>query len=159
MADRCDTRATDAGVGWTLEELGPGSVSPPILELLIGLRPTTHELHRYLAASIADGARYLVVVDRRRRPVALAGWRTLTTSRGRILYVDDLITDPCYRGQGAGSYLLDHLEATAIAEGFDLLELDSGVTREQAHGFYFRSGMTISAFHFSKQLDSTAPAH
>lgn len=45
----------------------------------------------------------------------------------------------------------------AIPNGLDLLELDSGVSRTQAHHFSFRSGMAISAFHFSKWPTCPSP--
>jgi len=48
--------------------------------------------------------------------------------------------------------LIAHLESVATERGCDTLELDSGVQRQQAHKFYFREGMTIPSFHFSKSL-------
>ena len=67
---------------------------------------------------------------------------------GRILYVDDLITDEATRSQGHGKALLDWLKEEARSGGCGQLHLDSGVQREKAHRFYFREGMGVNAYHF-----------
>src|SRR5271166_4205356 len=70
---------------------------------------------------------------------AVAGYRFMEMLFcGRILYVDDLITDEHTRSKGYGKALLDWLKAEARAQGCAQLHLDSGVQREQAHRFYFR---------------------
>lgn len=80
---------------------------------------------------------------------AVAGYRYLDQLvRGRVLYVDDLVTDAGARSQGYGDALLDWLFEKARASGCTALELDSGVQRKDAHRFYFRKRMTISAYHF-----------
>ena len=71
----------------------------------------------------------------------------MANTRGRVLYVDDLVTDPAGRGMGAGGALLAWLERAGVAERCRALELDSGVTRSDAHRFYARVGPSISAFH------------
>ena len=74
------------------------------------------------------------------------------TYSGRELYCDDLITDETLRSTGVGHALIAHMETVAAERGCDCLALDSGTQRQQAHKFYFREGLTIPAFHFSKQL-------
>ncbi len=71
---------------------------------------------------------------------------------GRILYVDDLVSDPTRRSQGHGARLLAWLADQARARDCDLLELDSGVQRFDAHRFYFRERMRIASYHFSRAL-------
>lgn len=84
---------------------------------------------------------------------AVAGYRFMEMLYcGRILFVDDLITDERTRSQGHGKRLLDWLQEEARAQNCDELHLDSGVQRAGAHRFYFRAGMTIAAFHFRKKL-------
>ena len=84
---------------------------------------------------------------------AVAGYRIMEMLYcGRILFVDDLITDEGTRSQGHGKRLLDWLQEEARAQNCDELHLDSGVHRAGAHRFYFREGMTIAAFHFRKKL-------
>jgi GNAT superfamily N-acetyltransferase len=71
---------------------------------------------------------------------------------GRTLYVDDLVSDTTRRSRGHGARLLAWLTGQAKARGCDLLELDSGVQRFDAHRFYFRERMKISAYHFTLPL-------
>lgn len=88
------------------------------------------------------------------RPVAVAGFRVLEMlSRGRFLYVDDLVTRQDRRGEGYGTRLLDWLEATALAEDCEQVDLDSGFQRKTAHRFYLDNGMEIASLHFSKETD------
>ena len=51
---------------------------------------------------------------------------------------------------------MQFMETLAIERGCDTFSLDSGTQRTQAHKFYFREGMTINSFHFSKTLKKTA---
>jgi GNAT superfamily N-acetyltransferase len=67
---------------------------------------------------------------------------------GRTLYVDDLVTDSAERSRGFGAGLLNWLAEEARTNGCALLELDSGVQRFDAHRFYFRERMHVSAYHF-----------
>lgn len=86
-------------------------------------------------------------------PRALAGFRIQhMLSRGRFLYVDDLVTDEAARGTGVGTVLFDWLVATAHGAGCARLHLDSGVQRHAAHGFYFARRMHIQAHHFALDL-------
>jgi len=71
---------------------------------------------------------------------------------GRFLYVDDFVTTEDARSQGQGKRMLDWLASLAREEGCGQLQLDSGVQRHDAHRFYFREGMKISSYHFSKVL-------
>lgn len=105
-----------------------------------------------LAQVFANGARMVLAVDAA-EVVGLALWRLVeNTHEGRRLYVDDLISDEQRRSQGIGRMLLDWLEARARMLDCDVLALDSGVQRQQAHRFYFREGMHIPSFCFRKTL-------
>ena len=85
---------------------------------------------------------------------AVAGYRYLDQLvRGKVLYVDDLVTDAGSRSRGYGDALLDWLFDKACASGCTALELDSGVHRKEAHRFYFRKRMAISAYHFVRDCD------
>ena len=80
---------------------------------------------------------------------AVAGYRYYDKLHsGRNLYVDDLVTDPDDRSRGYGGKLLAWLTDEARAHGCVQLELDSGVQRFDAHRFYFRERMHVSAYHF-----------
>lgn len=71
---------------------------------------------------------------------------------GRTLYVDDLVTDGTERSRGYGRQMLAWLAEQAKTRGCDLLELDSGVQRFEAHRFYFRERMSVTAYHFTRAL-------
>jgi GNAT superfamily N-acetyltransferase len=80
---------------------------------------------------------------------AVAGYRYMTMLYcGRLLYVDDLVTDDRVRSRGHGKRLMDWLKAEAREHGCSELQLLSRVTREQAHRFYFREGLAIECFEF-----------
>jgi GNAT superfamily N-acetyltransferase len=84
---------------------------------------------------------------------AVAGYRLLDNLvGGRVLYVDDLVTDAAARSLGHGKELLDWLARLGRQEGCAFLELDSGVQRFDAHRFYFAHGMVISSHHFRRAL-------
>jgi GNAT superfamily N-acetyltransferase len=84
---------------------------------------------------------------------AVAGYRVMEMLFcGRILYVDDLVTDERTRSKGYGKRLLGWLQEEARARKCNQLHLDSGVQRADAHRFYFREGMSIGDFHFWKKL-------
>lgn len=84
---------------------------------------------------------------------AVAGYRLIDNLfRGRVLYVDDLVTDSECRSKGYGKALFDWLVARARDECCNGLELDSGVQRHDAHRFYLAQRMIISSYHFSLKL-------
>ena len=74
------------------------------------------------------------------------------TFSGRELYCDDLVTDEKARSTGVGRALVAHMMQVGRERGCDTLALDSGTQRQQAHKFYFREALAITAFHFSRTL-------
>lgn len=83
----------------------------------------------------------------------VAGYRVAEfLAYGKVLYVDDLITDEAARSRDFGGRMLDWLAGEARRNGCGQLHLDSGVQRHDAHRFYFREGMRISSYHFAKPL-------
>jgi len=97
----------------------------------------------YRLAAVLDGGRVRCVAGFRIQEYLYCG---------RHLYVDDLITDGSARSQGHGKRMLDWLTEEARRAGCVQLHLDSGVQRPDTHRFYFREGLTISAYHFRKDL-------
>lgn len=86
-------------------------------------------------------------------PRSVAGFRLIENlASGRVLYIDDLVTDSDARSKGYGEKMLHWLMEEAKAAGCDTLELDSGVQRFGAHRFYLRNRMDISSHHFRIQL-------
>ena len=83
----------------------------------------------------------------------LAVWRVHeNTAIGVHLYVDDLVTDAGQRSRGVGHVLMQWLEQRARDLSCVALVLDSGTQRTRAHRFYFREGMVVVCFNFTKEL-------
>lgn len=71
---------------------------------------------------------------------------------GKIMYVDDLVTDQNGRSKSYGKQMLDWLVNEARANACQEFHLDSGVQRHAAHRFYLRERMDITCFHFGKKI-------
>ena len=100
----------------------------------------------------ASGAEMAVALDGE-RVVGLTVFRVIEkTFTGRELYCDDLVTDETRRSTGVGHELIAYMERVGRERGCDMLALDSGTQRQQAHKFYFREGMVVTSFHFNKKL-------
>lgn len=122
--------------------------------LLRQLRPdlTSQAFRELIAGGYPQGLRYLLCYDADGVPLAAAGYRVTATSRGRILFVDDLVTADAARSTGIGGALLAELERRGRQTGCTALELDSGVSNAAAHRFYFRHRLGVLAFHFAEHL-------
>jgi GNAT superfamily N-acetyltransferase len=123
------TESADAAmVRLRVREIEHPEADDQVVALLADLRPGTADLVGPIAAAARE-VRYLGAYERAGRLAAVAGRRVMPNTRGRMLYVDDLVTDPARRGWGAGGALLAWLERAGVAEGCRALELDSSVTR------------------------------
>lgn len=95
----------------------------------------------------------LVAVTEDGQVRAVAGYRLMEMLYcGRILYIDDLITDERVRSRGFGRQLLDWLKEAAGAQRCTEVHLDSRVNREAAHRFYEREGFAKTCYHFAAVL-------
>ncbi|MET8682020.1 GNAT family N-acetyltransferase [Streptomyces sp. NPDC004647] len=128
----------DADVGALIRTLRPGL--------------TAEGFARFAAEAHGQGLVFTAAYDEQGRCVGVAAHRVLTTSRGRLLFVDDLVTAPGMRSAGIGARLVEELEARARGAGCVRIELDSGVTNHGAHRFYHAQRMSIAALHFAREL-------
>ncbi|MFJ9821386.1 GNAT family N-acetyltransferase [Streptomyces sp. NPDC101151] len=139
-------------------ELMPGEAQAEedLYSVLGQLRPalTPHAYGELLAKGSAQGLRYLLAYGNDGTPLGAAGWRVLTTSRGRILMLEDLVTDQAARSSGVGAALMTAVRDIGRSANCVALELDSGVGNAAAHRFYFRHGMSVLSFHFAMPLGS-----
>jgi GNAT superfamily N-acetyltransferase len=122
--------------------------------VMLQLRPqlTADSFLEAVFLQIKEGYR-LAYVESGGKVSAVAGFRVQhMLHRGKCVYVDDLVTDSAARSKGHGALLLDWLVQFAREQGCDRLDLDSGVQRFDAHRFYFRQRMHISAYHFHIDL-------
>jgi GNAT superfamily N-acetyltransferase len=133
---------------------GDRRLETDVLPVLVQLRPhlTAESFAALYDEGYDQGLRFTAAYDGD-RCVGVAGWRIIaTTVAMRKLYVDDLVTAEDRRSGGVGRALLDELASRARAAGCQVLDLDSGTHRVDAHRFYMRERMTITSFHFTLAL-------
>jgi GNAT superfamily N-acetyltransferase len=107
---------------------------------------------RQVRRQSAEGYR-LVFLEDEEEVRGVSGFRIFTSlADGRVMHVDDLVTDAMQRSRGYGDRLFDWLVAHARAVECDRVRLDSGVQRFAAHRFYLRKRMSIVAHHFVLEL-------
>ena len=96
----------------------------------------------------------LAFIEMDGRPVTVAGYRFLhQLVVGKVLYVDDLVTDETLRSSGLGTRMLRWLLEEARSEGCQNLELDSATHRKDTHRFYERAGMGLASFHYKRPVE------
>ena len=120
-----------------------------------------HELRPHLAEENfislikemqSEGYR-LAFIEENGIAVAAIGFRYLQfLYNGKHFYIDDLSTLPSHRKKGFGAQLLDYVFELAKENGYDVVTLDSGHHRHEAHRLYLNKGFQISSHHFSKRL-------
>lgn len=95
----------------------------------------------------------LIYLEENSQVKAIAGYRFLEfLAWGKVLYIDDLITDSDARGSGYGSKLMKWLTEEAENKKCDQLHLDSGSQRYDAHRLYMKHRMQIIGHHFALDL-------
>lgn len=122
--------------------------------LIAQLRPhlSEPEFLKRVETQTAEGYK-IAFVEHDGRPVCFAGFRIMhMLAWGRLLYVDDLVTDERERSKGFGQQLMAWLIQHAKERDCDELHLDSGVQRFGAHRFYLATGMDITCHHFAFKL-------
>jgi len=84
---------------------------------------------------------------------AFIGYRVLHMLRtGWMIYVDDLYTDPNFRGRGYAGSLLDYVNIRAMEAGIQTVHLDSGYMLHNAHRLYLNKGYVLACNHFAKKI-------
>lgn len=86
---------------------------------------------------------------------ALAGFRVGEfMAWGKVLYLDDLITDPEKKKNGYGGSLMKWIQDVAEKCGCDEIHLDTGYGRNDAHRLYLKNGFLLASHHLSKNLNT-----
>ncbi|WP_342621126.1 GNAT family N-acetyltransferase [Rhodoferax sp. GW822-FHT02A01] len=86
---------------------------------------------------------------------ALAGYRIQENLvHGQFMYLDDLVTDVGARGQGHGEALVGFLRAEAERLGCNKLVLDTPLSNQLGHRFYFRCGLLATSLRFVEPIAS-----
>lgn len=87
------------------------------------------------------------------KAAAFVGYRIQHTLRtGWMIYIDDLYTDPAFRGKGYAGALLDYVDQEAAKANIQSVHLDSGYTLHDAHRLYLNKGYVLACNHFGKQV-------
>jgi len=98
-----------------------------------------------------------IPADDQSRAVAFVGYRVMHTLRtGWMIYIDDLYTDPEYRGRGYAGALLSYVDRHAAAEAISSVHLDSGYMLHDAHRLYLNKKYVLACNHFAKNIASKA---
>ncbi|MGE0357986.1 MAG: GNAT family N-acetyltransferase [Burkholderiales bacterium] len=139
-----------AGPGGAVADAALLAAAEPVLRQLRPQLPA--DFRRRMEEVFASGAE-MAVAEQDGRVLGVCVYRVLEkTFTGRELYCDDLVTDEAARSRGAGRAMVAFMERLARERGCDALALDSGTQRQQAHKFYFREGLVVTSFHFTKRL-------
>lgn len=140
-------------MSYVLTDVPPGDwrMTAHVRPLIRALRPTLtdEDFDRFVPEAHSQGLVFTAAHDAHGHCAAVATHRVLATSRGRILFVDDLVTHPDRRSAGIATALITHLTERARASGCHRVELDSGTANVTAHRFYHARRMTIAALHFA----------
>jgi len=85
----------------------------------------------------------------------LIGFRFLEfLAWGKVMYIDDLVTDSGARKSGRGSQLLKWVIGQAKHAKCDEVHLDTGPQHNDAHRLYLNCGFKIIGFHLTLDLKS-----
>lgn len=124
-------------------------------DVMLALRPhIPADQFLGLVQEAMEGGYQLAYIEEAGRAVAAVGFRYLQfLFNGKHFYIDDLSTLPECRGKGYGGRLLDFVAELAKKEGFQVITLDSGFHRHDAHRLYLNKGFQIASLHFSKKID------
>ncbi|CAL2090790.1 GNAT family N-acetyltransferase [Tenacibaculum sp. 190524A02b] len=81
-----------------------------------------------------------------------SGWITHKLYSKKQLEIDNVIIDPNIQSKGYGKIFLEKIDDWAKNYGCKTLELNTYVTNNRSHKFYFNNGYSIIGYHFQKQL-------
>lgn len=101
---------------------------------------------------IEDGY-HLVYIQEKDSVKALAGFRFLEfLAWGKVIYIDDLVSDAATRKNGYGTKILKWVINEAKKAKCVQVHLDSGPQRHDAHRLYLNHGFKIIGHHFALDL-------
>ena len=89
---------------------------------------------------VADPTAQMFVIRDQEKIIGMATLYSLTQLGKRSGYVEDVVVDSAYRGQGLGAQIMEALIAHARDAGMDALHLTSRPAREAANKLYQKLG-------------------
>jgi len=124
-------------------------------EVMRQLRPHLVEQQAFVEQvqrQLAEGYQ-LACCREKEKIVAVAGFRFLEfLAWGKVLYIDDLITNSEVRKNGHGGKLLKWIIEQGKQMNCDQVHLDSGPQRHDAHRLYLNHGFKIIGHHFALDM-------
>jgi len=94
---------------------------------------------------------HLAYLEEKSKVRAVTGFRILEfLAWGKVLYIDDLVSDAATRKNGHGTKLLKWVLGRAKEAKCDQVHLDSGPQRHDAHRLYLNHGFKIIGYHFAR---------
>lgn len=121
--------------------------------------PVMHQLRPHLASEQAfvdqvlrqlQEGYHLAYIQDNGKVRALAGFRFLEfLAWGKVLYIDDLVSDVATRRSGYGGKILKWVIHEAKQANCDQVHLDSGPQRHDAHRLYLNHDFKIIGHHFA----------
>ncbi len=123
--------------------------------LMVQLRPYLTDRDQFVQQvlrQINDGYQ-LVYIQVDGEIKALMGFRILEfLAYGKMLYIDDLVTDSQTRRKGFAGKLLEWAIQKAKEVDCDQVHLDSGFVRHEAHRLYLNHRFQLKGHHFALDL-------
>jgi hypothetical protein len=123
--------------------------------LMKQLRPhlTLENFEQQVERQIHSSGYTLAALEVNNELKSLIGFRvTEYLAWGKILYIDDLVTDVGNMGKGYAGTLLDWVFKKGVALNCQQIHLDSGYQRYDAHRLYLNKKMKIVGHHFCKEV-------
>lgn len=144
---------------YTIKEAKIAEEILPCFSLLILLRPHLQESDflKQIERQMAQGY-HLIYIDDNEGIKSVAGYRFAEfLAWGKVLYVDDLITQPEARGIGFGTHLIKWLMREAKNKNCDGIHLDTRIDRVDAHRLYLNLDFKIDCLHLSMNFNESPP--
>lgn len=79
-------------------------------------------------------------------------WYCTRHYSGKSAEADHVYIDDGYRGQGLGKKFFDWIYKYLIDKGIETIELNTYVSNNPSHKFYYNEGFNILGYHFLKKL-------
>lgn len=142
----------------TIRELKPVEI-PAIFPLICEHNPwmTKPLFTRALKEMLPGGYRVAAAFDGKTMLGCSGFWLRTRFWCGKQIDIDNFIVTETARGKNIGKKLTAWLEKKAKAEQCELMVLDSYVTSNGAHSFYYKQGFVITGYHLTKMPGSQTP--
>lgn len=109
------------------------------------------ELNKVFSRGILSATDELLCAVKDDKVIGFCSYAILNNfwQEGYVSYVNAMVIDEKYRGEGYGSKMIREVIDKSKKQGMKMVELDSGFQREKAHEFYIKLGFDKRAYTFS----------